>query len=208
MRIQKWTDYRLVWDPADYEDVEMLYVPAENIWLPDIVLYNKSESFMGLCLFWQMLNILIDNSKFSADGNYEVTLLTKATVHHTGLVNWNPPAIYKSSCEMDVEWFPFDKQSCLMKFGSWTYDGHEVNQIKTPFKKNVEFKLNFHFFFQVDLMHMMQETDSGIDVVSANIVTGINLTEFYPSVEWDILDVPARKNEERYPCCEEPYPGN
>lgn len=38
---QKWTDYRLVWDPADYEDVEMLYVPAENIWLPDIVLYNK-----------------------------------------------------------------------------------------------------------------------------------------------------------------------
>lgn len=56
-------------------------------------------------------------------------------------------------------------------------------------------------------MHMMQETDSGIDVVSANIVTGINLTEFYPSVEWDILDVPARKNEERYPCCEEPYPG-
>lgn len=42
--IQKWTDYRLVWDPADYEDVEMLYVPAENIWLPDIVLYNKWES--------------------------------------------------------------------------------------------------------------------------------------------------------------------
>lgn len=53
-------------------------------------------------------------------------------------------------------------------------------------------------------MHMsMQDPDSGIDVVSA----GINLTEFYPSVEWDILDVPARKNEERYPCCEEPYPG-
>lgn len=56
---------------------------------------------------------------------------------------------------------------------------------------------------QVDLMHMMQEPDSGIDVVSA----GINLTEFYPSVEWDILDVPARKNEEYFPCCEEPYPG-
>lgn len=51
---------------------------------------------------------------------------------------------------------------------------------------------------------MMQDPDSGIDVVSA----GINLTEFYPSVEWDILDVPARKNEERFPCCEEPYPGN
>ena len=27
---------------------------------------------------------------------------------------------------MDVEYFPFDKQSCLMKFGSWTYNGNEV----------------------------------------------------------------------------------
>ena len=62
----------------------------------------------------------------SADGNYEVTLLTKATVYSTGEVQWSPPAIYKSSCEMDVEYFPFDKQSCLMKFGSWTYDGNEV----------------------------------------------------------------------------------
>lgn len=132
-----------------------------------------------------------------------MTLLTKAIVHHTGLVNWNPPAIYKSSCEMDVEWFPFDKQSCLMKFGSWTYDGHEVRSDSFLYI----ISLNITSLFQVDLMHMMQEGDSGIDVVSANIVTGINLTEFYPSVEWDILDVPAKKNEERYPCCEEPYPG-
>ena len=33
------------WDPADYAGVETLYVPAENIWLPDIVLYNKSVSY-------------------------------------------------------------------------------------------------------------------------------------------------------------------
>ena len=105
-------------------------------------------------------------------------MLTKATVYFTGEVQWNPPAIYKSSCRMDVEWFPFDKQSCLMKFGSWTYDGNEV-----------------------DLMHMKQEPEN--DVIS----TGINLTEFYVSVEWDVLDVPARKNEEFFPCCEEPYPG-
>ena len=56
-------------------------------------------------------------------------------------------------------------------------------------------------FIKVDLMHMKQEPFN--DVVSA----GINLTEFYMSVEWDILDVPAKKNEEYFPCCEEPYPG-
>ncbi|CAG9817985.1 unnamed protein product [Phaedon cochleariae] len=58
-----------------------------------------------------------------ADGNFEVTLATKATIYHQGLVEWKPPAIYKSSCEIDVEYFPFDEQTCVLKFGSWTYDG-------------------------------------------------------------------------------------
>ena len=63
----------------------------------------------------------------SADGNFEVTLATKATLMATGKVEWKPPAIYHSSCEMDVEYFPFDEQTCVMKFGSWTYDGYQVD---------------------------------------------------------------------------------
>jgi nicotinic acetylcholine receptor len=64
----------------------------------------------------------------SADGNFEVTLATKATLNYTGRVEWKPPAIYKSSCEIDVEYFPFDEQTCVMKFGSWTYDGFQVKR--------------------------------------------------------------------------------
>lgn len=42
----------------------------------------------------------------------------------------------------------------------------------------------------------------------SNLVNvGIDLSEFYLSVEWDILAVPARRNEEYYPCCAEPYSG-
>lgn len=66
---------------------------------------------------------------FSADGNFEVTLATKATLNYTGRVEWKPPAIYKSSCEIDVEYFPFDEQTCIMKFGSWTYDGFQVMNV-------------------------------------------------------------------------------
>lgn len=62
----------------------------------------------------------------SADGNYEVTLMTKATVYYTGLVVWQPPAVYKSSCAIDVEFFPYDVQTCVLKLGSWTYDGFKV----------------------------------------------------------------------------------
>ncbi|XP_015606191.1 acetylcholine receptor subunit alpha-like isoform X1 [Cephus cinctus] len=149
---QSWYDYKLKWDPKEYGGVEMLHVPSDHIWRPDIVLYNN------------------------ADGNFEVTLATKATLNYTGRVEWKPPAIYKSSCEIDVEYFPFDEQTCVMKFGSWTYDG-----------------------FQVDLRHIDEVQGSNV------VEIGVDLSEFYTSVEWDILEVPAVRNEKFYTCCDEPY---
>ncbi|GFT19683.1 acetylcholine receptor subunit alpha-like [Nephila pilipes] len=149
---QYWNDYKLTWDPREYGGVDMLHVPSDHIWRPDIVLYNN------------------------ADGNFEVTLETKAQLDNRGTIQWKPPAIYKSSCEIDVEYFPFDEQTCLMKFGSWTYDG-----------------------FKVDLRHKDEVEGTN------RVEIGIDLSEFYLSVEWDILDVPAIRNEKFYTCCEEPY---
>ena len=34
-----------------------------------------------------------------------------------------PPGILKSTCYIDVRWFPFDVQKCDLKFGSWTHNG-------------------------------------------------------------------------------------
>ncbi|XP_039289631.1 acetylcholine receptor subunit alpha-like isoform X1 [Nilaparvata lugens] len=149
---QSWYDYKLRWEPKEYGGVQMLHVPSDHIWRPDIVLYNN------------------------ADGNFEVTLATKATIYYQGLVEWKPPAIYKSSCEIDVEYFPFDEQTCVLKFGSWTYDG-----------------------FKVDLRHMDEKQGSNV------VEVGVDLSEFYMSVEWDILEVPAVRNERFYTCCDEPY---
>ena len=35
--------------------------------------------------------------------------------------------MFKSTCKIDITWFPFDDQDCDMKFGSWTYDGYKVD---------------------------------------------------------------------------------
>lgn len=86
---------------------------------------------------------LTKNLFCSADGNFEVTLATKATLNYTGRVEWKPPAIYKSSCEIDVEYFPFDEQTCVMKFGSWTYDGFQVS---THLKNFVSCLITFSIF--------------------------------------------------------------
>ena len=74
-----------------------------------------------------MNHVLIVNCPGSADGNFTVRLMTKATIKSNGLVVWKPPAIYKSLCPIDVEFFPFDEQRCTLKIGSWSFDGYAVD---------------------------------------------------------------------------------
>lgn len=52
------------------------------------------------------------------------------------------------------------------------------------------------------MKHINQKKDD-----DNKVEIGIDLREFYPSVEWDILSVPAERHEKYYPCCAEPYPG-
>ena len=52
---------------------------------------------------------------------------SKAMVRHDGNVFWPPPAKFRSSCKIDITFFPFDDQICKMKFGSWAYDGFQVD---------------------------------------------------------------------------------
>ena len=118
----------------------------------------------------------------SADGDYTVTIMTKATIHWNGGVKWDPPAIFKSQCDIDVEYFPFDQQDCILKFGSWSYDG-----------------------FQVDVKHFWHERLATSNE-TAVVDPGIDLRSYYESVEWDLMSVSAKKNIIKYPCCDEPYP--
>lgn len=53
---------------------------------------------------------------------------------------------------------------------------------------------------KVDLRHA-EQTEGSVEVP-----VGIDMSEFYKSVEWDLLLVPAKYNEEYYDCCPEPYP--
>ena len=43
------------------------------------------------------------------------------------LPNIFKPGIFKSTCKIDITWFPFDEQNCSLKFGTWTHDGFKIN---------------------------------------------------------------------------------
>ncbi|XP_067122652.1 neuronal acetylcholine receptor subunit alpha-7 isoform X2 [Centruroides vittatus] len=63
----------------------------------------------------------------SADEKIDGTYPTNVVVRNNGSCTYIPPGIFKSTCKIDITWFPFDDQMCQMKFGSWTYDGNQID---------------------------------------------------------------------------------
>ncbi|KTG07131.1 hypothetical protein cypCar_00000039 [Cyprinus carpio] len=99
----EWTDYRLSWNPEDYDSIDVVRIPPLKVWRPDIYLINNN------------------------DGQFDIALYVNVLVRSDGTVSWYPPAIYRSSCSIEVAYFPFDWQNCTMVFRSYTYDSSEVD---------------------------------------------------------------------------------
>ena len=64
---------------------------------------------------------------FSAAEYSDGQMPANAMVGFDGNVFWPVPTKLQSTCKVDVTYFPFDEQECKLKFGSWTYDGFQVD---------------------------------------------------------------------------------
>lgn len=131
---QVWQDAYLKWDKEDYNDLEMINIPSDLVWKPDIVLYNKSVT-----------NAITEranekevkpklNRRFAvcasrADEESAGPSNTNVKLRYNGEIVWDSPAITKSTCVVDVSYFPFDWQQCNLTFGSWTYNGNQVGYL-------------------------------------------------------------------------------
>uniref|UniRef100_A0A8C5PXP7 Cholinergic receptor nicotinic alpha 9 subunit n=1 Tax=Leptobrachium leishanense TaxID=445787 RepID=A0A8C5PXP7_9ANUR len=119
-----WYDVYLTWDRDEYDGLDSIRIPSNMVWRPDIVLYNK------------------------ADGEFSEPVNTNVVLRYDGKITWDSPAITKSSCVVDVAYFPFDDQQCNLTFGSWTYNGNQVDLINamdtgdlSDFVENVEWEM-------------------------------------------------------------------
>ena len=50
-----------------------------------------------------------------------------AMVQSDDTVFWPPIVKYRSTCNIDITFFPFDDQKCKLKLGSWAYDGFQLS---------------------------------------------------------------------------------
>ncbi|XP_059006154.1 acetylcholine receptor subunit epsilon isoform X3 [Mustela lutreola] len=63
----------------------------------------------------------------SIDGQFGVAYDANVLIYEGGYVSWLPPAIYRSTCAVEVTYFPFDWQNCSLVFRSQTYNAEEVD---------------------------------------------------------------------------------
>ncbi|XP_056301677.1 neuronal acetylcholine receptor subunit alpha-10 [Danio aesculapii] len=100
---QVWFDAYLTWNTTDYDGLDTIRIPSSYVWRPDVVLYNN------------------------ADDQFSSSMETNVVIRHDGQIMWDQPAITKSSCKVDVSFFPFDVQQCRLTFGSWTHNGNQMD---------------------------------------------------------------------------------
>ena len=77
--------------------------------------------------FFKIGNLCLLHCCCSADIRLKEQRRALAVVSNDGTVLWIPMSILKSTCSIDITHFPFDEQTCYLKFGSWTYDGFKLD---------------------------------------------------------------------------------
>ncbi|XP_034280665.1 neuronal acetylcholine receptor subunit alpha-9 [Pantherophis guttatus] len=148
---QTWHDAYLKWDKDRYDGLDSIRIPSNLVWRPDIVLYNK------------------------ADDDFSEPVNTNIVLRYDGKITWDSPAITKSSCVVDVSYFPFDSQQCNLTFGSWTYNGNQVDI--------------FTMLDSGDLSDLIEDVEWEIHGMPAvkNVITYGCCSEPYPDVTFTLI---------------------
>lgn len=132
----------------------------------------------------------------SADDEFTSTMETNVVIRNDGQVMWDQPSITKSSCSVDVAFFPFDVQECHLTFGSWTHNGNQMDLFNaldtadlTDFVPNVEWEVSFEPLLRPLAVFLTVQ-------ILGQILLFHN----------QVLGMPAKKNVILYGCCSDPYP--
>ena len=88
-----WEDEFLTWRPRHFSRIQWIKVPMPEIWTPQFLIANMYDG----------------DSKIGDPTD-------RVLVTFRGKVSWVPEATYKIVCAVEIEFYPFDKQTCKLTF--------------------------------------------------------------------------------------------
>ncbi|XP_068230803.1 neuronal acetylcholine receptor subunit alpha-7-like [Palaemon carinicauda] len=116
MELQNWLNYtwkdpRLQWHPESTMNISSIGMDPENIWKPDLSIYNSAA---GSRMFIRS----------------QLPLLLKSS----GMISYVPVYDFHFSCLMDLTYWPHDTHNCTVIIGSWVHNGHLLDLDLKDFK--------------------------------------------------------------------------
>ncbi|XP_063802266.1 5-hydroxytryptamine receptor 3A-like [Pseudophryne corroboree] len=113
-----WENDFISWNPDDFCGIQQLLIPNSNFWLPDLFIYEMTET-----------------------GN-SIPLLQYLTITSFGRIINAMPLQIVSSCDMNIFKFPFDIQTCTLSFGSYVFSVEDIimlsNSNSSQVRKNTQ----------------------------------------------------------------------
>ncbi|CAI2352360.1 unnamed protein product [Caenorhabditis sp. 36 PRJEB53466] len=106
--ILQWRDEFLSWNRSEY-NITWLKLKESYLWVPDTTVATSIDT-----------NYLIDSSERYINLKYD------------GTVRQSIYAVFTNLCDMNVDKFPYDKQTCLIRMGPWSYTLEEVSCVAGP----------------------------------------------------------------------------
>ncbi|CAH8636909.1 unnamed protein product [Schistosoma mattheei] len=101
--VYRWSDSLLKWNASQYGGIKELRIFPHQIWTPDIKLYNF------------------------ADERLQEFREGRLVVDSSGNILWIQQALFRSTCQVEITYFPFDSQVCMLEFGSMAYDKTQLD---------------------------------------------------------------------------------
>jgi len=96
-----WMNEYAQWDPKEFGGIKEIRVRPENLWYPDIYLFNDASG--------QYNKRIMENSNS----------INHMVVHSDGSCYWFTPTIFESLCDNTNE--EVTEITCPLTFGSWTF---------------------------------------------------------------------------------------
>ncbi|XP_052762276.1 uncharacterized protein LOC128204914 [Mya arenaria] len=90
----RWTDEQLMWRPKRYGYIAFMRTYLHELWTPNIILHKSFDGHGGV-------------------GSPETDILM---ISWNGIVQWVPEATYSVVCDVDIQYFPFDEQTCTVTY--------------------------------------------------------------------------------------------
>lgn len=128
-----WIDESATWKPELFGNITKLHVPQDHIWKPDFVVRN------GMSI--------------SNDAQKKIGY---TSIDYTGKTKWWPYQFHETSCEINISYFPFDKQICNVTFIIWS---HSMNEIIIKGKYVGKHQFSKNALWSVDNLELFEDSE-------------------------------------------------